>query len=143
VRGFHALGLFVKNKTMLVKGRVLLEGFNFDQKVALRKELIPLGDFVLQDLRVERAFVNVKERHVIVKDFVQEDQEFDQVRVGLLPEWLLAAAKQVVEEGRDSKGGCVGVLVIVQRVIAVAASQVDFQVVLGAAVLFQDLSNLV
>jgi hypothetical protein len=48
---------------------------------------------------------------------VQLDNELDQVCVRLLPERFLAFAEQIVQQGRDVVGECVGVQIVVQRVI--------------------------
>ena len=51
---------------------------------------------------VDCALVDLEQRHVIVKSLVQQDDEFHQVRVGLLPERLLAATEQVIQQADNS-----------------------------------------
>ena len=98
---------------------MLLERVDFDQEVRVLKALFAFFDLLFQELRVDGAFVDIKEGHVVIEDLVQEDDELDQIRVGLLPEWFLAASKQVVEQRCDAEGQRVGVLVIVKRVVPV------------------------
>ena len=87
-----------------------------------------------QKFGVDGAFVDVEQGHVVVSDLVQLDDELDEVRVGLLPERLLAFAEQIVQQRRDVVGQCVGVEIVVQRVVAVVGVQVDFDVVVVTSV---------
>ena len=86
--------------------------------------------------------VDLEERHVVVERLVQQDHELDQVRAGLLPERLLAAAEQIGHERGDAVGQGVGVEIVVQRVVAVRRVETDLDVVVGAAVARQDVADL-
>ena len=47
-----------------------------------------------------RAFVDIEKSDVVVGDFVQQNDEFDEVGVGLLPEGFLAPAKRDCSRAR-------------------------------------------
>src|SRR5713101_2787672 len=98
IRGLHALFFLVQHKAMLIERRVLLEDLDVHQQVFLFKQTVGFLDSAFQEPRVDRAFVDFKKRHVAVKDLVQQDDELDEVRIGLLPKRLFAAAKEVVEQ---------------------------------------------
>jgi hypothetical protein len=72
----------------------------------LKKPLAFLN-LVLQLVRIDGAFVNVKKRDVVVIDLVQQDDEFHKIGIGLLPEWLFAAPEEVIQETGDAIGKCV------------------------------------
>ena len=75
--------------------------------------------------------VHVEEGYVVVGDFVKQDDELDEVRVGLLPERFFALAEEVVQKSCDAVGQGVRVQIVVQGVIAVLGVQADFDVVFG------------
>ena len=139
----HALFLLVEHKAAFIELRVLFEGVDFDQEVLGLKAVLAFFDFLFQELGVDGAFVNIKQGHVVIQDLVQEDDELDQIRIGLLPEWVFAASKQVIEQRGDAEGQGIGVLVIVQRVVAVLAMQADFDVIFAASVFAKKLTDLV
>ena len=73
---------------------------------------------------------------------MQQDHELDQVRARLLPERLLAAAKEVGHQRGDAVGQRVGIEVVVQRVVAVRRVETDLDVVVAAAVALEDVADL-
>ena len=50
---------------------------------------------------------------------MEQDDEFDEVGIGLLPKRLFALPEQVIKEGSDAVGECVGVQVIMERIVPV------------------------
>ena len=74
---------------------------------------------------------------------MQEDDEFDQIRVCLLPEGFLASAEEVVQQRCDVVRQSVGVEVVVERVVAIFGIEADFDVVLGPVVALKNSSHLV
>ena len=64
---------------------------------------------------------------------MKQDDEFDQVRVGLLPERFLAPAVQIVKQGCDAVSQSVGVQVIVQRIVPVQGMEADLDIIVGRA----------
>ena len=99
----------------------------------------PLGDAV----RVDGGLVDVEQGHVVVDDLVQQDDELDQVGIGLLPERFLAATEQVVEQRGDAIGQRVGLEVVVERVVAVRGVEADLEVVVAAPVQRHQLAQFV
>ena len=73
---------------------------------------------------------------------MQQDHELDQVRARLLPERLLAAAKEIGHQRGDAVGQRVGVEIVVQRVVAVRRVETDLDVVVAAAVTLEDVADL-
>ncbi len=88
------------------------------------------------------ALIDIEESHVIVGDLVKQNDELHEVGVRLLPEGLLALAKQVVQERRDAVGQLIGVEVVVQWVVTVFGIETDFDVVLGPAMSCQNFLHL-
>src|SRR5437867_2315450 len=72
---------------------------------------------------------------------VEQDDELDEVRVGLLPEGLLATPVEVIEERGDPVGESVGVEVVVQRIVAVLGLEAHLEVVGPAPVPAEDLAH--
>ena len=112
---------------------VAFEGILFERAPAMKASMV-IDDLsrltarspsliLSPELRVDRALVDVEERHVVVEHLVQQDDELDQVRVGLLPERFLAPAKEVVQETGDAVGQRVGIEVVVERVVPVGESR--------------------
>jgi hypothetical protein len=69
---------------------------------------------------------------------VQQDDEFDKVGVGLLPERFLPSPEEVVEERSNVVRERVGVEVILEGIVSVLGAEADFDVVLNAVVPFKD-----
>ena len=97
--------------------------------------LLAALDVPLDETLVNRVVIDLRERGVAVDDLAQQDQELDQVGVRLLPERLLAAAVQVVEQRRDRVRQRVRLEVVVQRVVAVRRVEADLDVVVRASVI--------
>ncbi len=70
-------------------------------------------------IRVDDVLIDLEERHVVVQYLMEQDHELDEVRTRLLPERLLASAKQIGHEGGDPVGQRIGIQLVVQRVVAV------------------------
>ncbi len=69
----------------------------------LAKAVSSLFDALFEKIGIDGAFVDVEERDVVVDDLVEQDDELDEVRVGLLPEGLLAFAEEVVQQVTRSR----------------------------------------
>ena len=89
------------------------------RRLLAREAPLPFRDPGAQLVRVDDVLVDLEERHVVIERLMQEDHELDQVRARLLPERLLAAAKEIGHERGDAVGQRVGIEVVVQRVVAV------------------------
>ena len=61
--------------------------------VAWRHRRSPSAIFSASAVGIDRAVVDIEQRDVVVHDLVEQDDELDQVRVGLLPERLLALSR--------------------------------------------------
>jgi hypothetical protein len=72
---------------------------------------------------IDRALVKIEERDVIVSSFVKQDDELDEVGIGLLPEWFLALPKEVVQQARDVIGERIRVQAVVERVVAAPSTR--------------------
>ena len=66
--------------------------------MAAVQQLFGFMNFLFEKFRVDGAFVDIEQRHVVVGDLVKLNNEFDQIRVSLLPEWFLSFAEQIVEQ---------------------------------------------
>jgi len=64
--------------------------------VAAHDDLLGFSNSLFEKWRRDRTFVHVEERHVVIGDLVKQNDELDEVRVGLLPERLFSAAEEVV-----------------------------------------------
>src|SRR2546422_1961629 len=73
--------------------------------------------------------VDLGEGRIAVGDPAQRNDKLEEIRVRLLPEGLLRLAEQVIEQAADRIGDGVRVEVVVQRVVADAGMQPDFEVV--------------
>ncbi len=73
---------------------------------------------------------------------MKKDDELHEVGVGLLPEGLLATAKEIVEERGNVVRERVGVEIVVKRVVAVIGIETDFDVIVGALVTREDVFYL-
>jgi len=73
---------------------------------------------------------------------VKEDDELDEVGVRLLPERLLASAKEIVERDAMLYARAYAVKVTVERVVAVVGIETDFDVILGPPVTRKDVFYL-
>jgi hypothetical protein len=69
----------------------------YEQELAGLEQRLALGDASREKVWVDGALVDVEERDIAEDGLVQQHDELDDVRVGLLPEGLLAAAKEVGE----------------------------------------------
>ena len=95
---------------------------------------LPFRDHGAELVRVDDVLVDLEERDVVVEDLMQEDHEFDEVRAGLLPKGLLPFAEEIRHQRGDAVGQGIRVEVVVQRVVAVAGVETDFDVIVAATV---------
>jgi len=93
-----------------------------------------IGFILFEERRRDGALVDIEERHVVVRDLMKKDDEFDEIGIRLLPEGFLATAKEIVQERGDVVGKGVSVQVIVERVVAVFGIETNFDVILGSPV---------
>ena len=106
------------------------------------KRCSPFRDLEPELVRIDDVLVHLKERHVVVERLVQQDHELDQVRARLLPERLLAPAKEIGHERGNAVGQRVGVEVVVQRVVAVRRREADLDVIVGTAATREHLADV-
>src|SRR5437667_5280368 len=64
--------------------------------VAAHDNLLGFLNSLFEERRRDRAFVYIEEGHIVVGHFVQQDDELDEIRVGLLPERFFPAAEKIV-----------------------------------------------
>ena len=93
--------------------------------------------FVLDDEPIDLG-----ERRVSVRDPSQGDHEFQEIRVRLLPERFLGFAEQIVQQTADGIRDGVRIQIVVQRVVADAGVEANFEVVRLTIRGLQDLSYL-
>src|ERR1700730_7992808 len=124
-------------------GSALAKDFGGNGHVmASENDVLSLGDSLFEERRRDRALVDIEERNVIVGGLMKKDDELHKVGVGLLPERLLATAKEIIEERSDVVGERVGVEIVVKRVVAVLGIETDFDVILDAPVTREDVFHL-
>src|SRR5882724_7611042 len=87
---------------------------------------------LLKVRRRDSALVDIEEGDVVVGDLMKKDDELDEIRVRLLPEWFFSFAEKIVEKRGDVEGQRVGVEIIVKRVVAILGVESDFNVVLAS-----------
>ena len=73
---------------------------------------------------------------------MQQDDVLKHIRVSLLPEWLLAAPKQVIQQAGDAIRQGVGFQVVVKRVVPELRVERDFNIVAFAAMAGEGVSHL-
>ena len=95
------------------------------------RERLRLFDFSGKEVFVDRAMVDVLERHPFARQHtVQLDDPADQVGVRLLPERFFPLAEELIQEGRHGVGERVGVEPPgAQRIPGHAAGHAQFEVV--------------
>src|ERR1051325_5052383 len=84
-----------------------------------RKPALPLRNPRSQLLRIDDVLVDLKQGDVIIEHLMQEDHELDEIRAGLLPEWLLSAPEEIRHQRGDAKCQRVCVEIVVQWVVSV------------------------
>ena len=132
--GLHPVSRFDNVPLEVVQFLVRQNSVDVHQHVQRAEHLLAAMYPVPQQGRVDRTFVNIEQRHVVVQRLVKQDDELDQVRVGLLPERLFTFAEQIVQQRRDAVRQRVGVKVVMERVVPEVGVEADLQVVLAAAV---------
>src|SRR5271163_3108465 len=105
-------------------------------------DVLGLCDALFEKGRRNGALIHIEKRNVVVGGLMKEDDELHEVGVGLLPERLLATAKEIIEKGGDVVGERVGVEIVVKRVVAVLGIETDFDVILYALVAREDVFHL-
>jgi len=106
--------------------------------VASENDLLGLVDPFFEQRRRDGALVDIEEGDVVVGGLMKKDDEFDEVRVCLLPERLLATPEKVVQKRGDVVRESVGVEIVMEWVVAVLGIEADFDVILGALVTRKD-----
>jgi hypothetical protein len=101
-----------------VLGEVLILG-NPDAAVVRPEARRARRDLGAQLVWIDDVLVHLKERDVVVEDLVQQDHELDEIGAGLLPEGLLAPAKQVGHQRGHAEGQGVGIELVVERVVPI------------------------
>src|SRR5262249_5104245 len=75
----HPFGLLVQNKAVAIKRRMFFESVDLNREVFAFETAIALFDFLLQEFGIDRTFVHIKERHIVEKNLVEENDELDEV----------------------------------------------------------------
>src|ERR1700730_13793393 len=124
-------------------GSALAKDFGGNGHVmASENDVLSLGDSLFEERRRDRALVDIEERNVIVGGLMKKDDELHKVGICLLPEGLLATAKEIIEERSDVVRKSVGVEIVVKGVVAVLGIETDFDVILDALVTREDVFHL-
>src|ERR1700723_1347881 len=110
--------------------------------MAPENDVLGLGDSLFEQRWRDRALVDIEERNVVIGGLMKKDDELHKVGVGLLPEGLLATAKEIIEERGDVVRERVGVEIVVKRIVAVLGIETDFDVILDALVTREDVFHL-
>src|SRR5262249_198370 len=134
------VGFFVEAELKRVQIARMLQIFFLPEQngIGLDEPALGLCYSAFEQVRIDRTFVDIEEGDVIESDLVEEGDEFQQIGVGLLPEWLLTSAKEIVEERGNVVGEGVGIEVVVERIVTVLGLEADFDIVTSAAVPFED-----
>ena len=137
-------GIFVKEEIKKFQVRnVSPEVVRRDQdETAIFQAAFRVMDLALEDFGCDGAFVDVEQGDIVIGDLVQQDDEFDQIRVGLLPEWFPSLSKQVVQQRSDTVGQCIGVEIVVKRIVTVLGLEADFDIVARASAPFENAFHL-
>src|SRR5262249_47878344 len=98
---------------------------------------VPMNLAVVQDV-----LIHLGESRVAVADAPKQNDKLQEVGIRLLPERFLRAAEQVVQHCRNRVGDCVGIEIVVQRVVADASVKSDLHVVGGTSSPGQDRADL-
>src|SRR5207249_3419044 len=119
-RGRVAFRFFIEPKLERLQVARVLQILLFPKKhgIGLGEPAFRFTDFSFECGVVDRAFVDIEQRHVIERDLMKKDDELHQIRVGLLPERFLATPEEVIQQRGDVVGQGVGVEVVVQGVVA-------------------------
>src|SRR5688572_31413540 len=86
--------------------------------------------------------IDIEEGDVTLVQPVEENDEFDEIRVGLLPERLLTASIHVVHERRDAIGERKWTEIAVKRVVGVARLKPHLDVILAPAMPIENFFDL-
>src|ERR1700733_1292960 len=92
-----------ETKSGQVLGAVAINLRRQSHRVASEDNLFGFENPLFEQWRRNRTLVDVKERDVFVGNFVEQNDEFHQVGIGLLPEGLFAFAEQIVEQRGDAE----------------------------------------
>src|SRR5689334_13667020 len=113
-----------------------------EEEIALFEASLCILDFSLEYVGRDGALIYIEKCDVIVGNFVQENDELDEVGVGLLPEGFLAPPEEVVEQRCDAVGKSIRVEFVVQGIVAIFGVETDLDVVLLSFVERQYVSDL-
>ena len=136
----EAVGFLIEPEVKRVKVAGVLQVFLFPEQcgIGFDQAALCFRYSAFEQIRVDRTFIDVEKSDVIESHFMEQDDELDEVRVGLLPEGFLAAAEKVVQQRSDVVGERVGVKVVVKRVVAILGCEADFDVIADTPVPGQD-----
>ena len=115
----------------------------YKNEVAFLKATFGFLNFSFEHIRRDGAFIDVEQRDVVVGNLVQENDELDEVGVGLLPKRFFAATEQVVQKRCDAIRQSVGIQVVMERVVTVVGIEADFYVVFLPCMLRKNTAHLV
>src|SRR5215472_11110923 len=89
------------------------------QVVSRAKEMLGFGNLGLDFVRIYGRLVNVEQGYIAIQHLVQQDDELDQIGVGLLPEGFFATPKEIVEQRSDPVSQRISLQFVVQGVVSV------------------------
>ena len=120
----------------------LLDLTGVDLGACPAKLLLPARDRLLNETFIDGVVIDLRECGVPVDHLAEENHELHEIGVRLLPERLLAAAVQIVQQAGDGVGERVRFEVVVERVVAVRRVESDLDVVLFAPMPPEDFLDL-
>src|SRR5208283_424714 len=110
--------------------------------VVPKNDVLSLRNPFFKQGRRDGALVDIEECNVVVGGLMKKNDELDEIGVRLLPERLLAPAKEIVQERGDVIRQGVRVQVAVKRVVAILGIEPDFDVILSPTVAGENLFYL-
>src|SRR5258708_24803044 len=131
-----------ETETGQVRGAVAINVRRDGHIVAYEKDLLRFLYALFEKGWRDRALIDIEEGHVVVGDLVKKDDEFNEVRVRLLPERFLTATEKIVQKRSDVIRKRIRIEIIVKRVVAVVGIETDFDVIVGPAMTRQKLIYL-
>src|SRR5437764_313533 len=96
-------------KWIILELRVANKVLDRNEHELAGEALLAFPDFLLQRIRVDRTFIHIEERHIVVEHLVEENDKFHKIGVGLLPERLFPFSEEVVQQGSNPVCQRVGV----------------------------------
>src|SRR5580704_15654941 len=131
-----------ETETGQIRGAVAIDVRRDGHIMASEKNLLGFLNALFKKGRRDRALINIEEGHIVVGDLVKKDDEFNEVRVRLLPERFLTATEKIVQKRSDVICKRVRIEIVVKRVVAVVGIETDFDVIVGPAMTGENLIYL-